>query len=201
MADTKRTQTAILALLADNSSGAISPQDLRDSVVSARANQGDGWDFLTETDRSEGAAQVISASTRTKLECDGAGSLSVSTRRTDIGTATWDGTNHKFIPELGSAYIFRLTYKCKTSSGAQDKYVETQLDIGSGGLGTGPVIWADINPLVKGAGVEHSFQFAIPLFAEDPFPTNGGTFYVESNVDITVWDVRVFFARIFKLDT
>jgi len=34
MADTVRTRTAVLALLADNSTRAISPQDLRDAIVS-----------------------------------------------------------------------------------------------------------------------------------------------------------------------
>lgn len=38
MADTQRTLTAILTLLADNSSGDISPQDLRDAIVSIFAN-------------------------------------------------------------------------------------------------------------------------------------------------------------------
>jgi len=40
MADTQRTVTAILALLADNSSQDISPQDIRDAMVSWRAAHG-----------------------------------------------------------------------------------------------------------------------------------------------------------------
>jgi hypothetical protein len=40
MADTQRTLAAILTLLADNTSGAISPQDLRDAVVSLRSGHG-----------------------------------------------------------------------------------------------------------------------------------------------------------------
>lgn len=38
MADTQRTLSAALALLADNATGDISPQDLRDTVVSIFAN-------------------------------------------------------------------------------------------------------------------------------------------------------------------
>lgn len=38
MADTNRTLAAILALLADNTTGDISPQDLRDSIISVFAN-------------------------------------------------------------------------------------------------------------------------------------------------------------------
>ena len=36
MADTQRTEAAILALLADNSTGDISPQDMRDAIVSMK---------------------------------------------------------------------------------------------------------------------------------------------------------------------
>lgn len=47
MADTQRTRAAILALFADNVTGQISPQDLRDFVVSVMnqefANVGDFW--------------------------------------------------------------------------------------------------------------------------------------------------------------
>ena len=38
MADTSRTLAAVLALLADNSTGDISPQDIRDAIVSVFAN-------------------------------------------------------------------------------------------------------------------------------------------------------------------
>jgi len=41
MADTQRTLAALLALLADNTSGDISPQDLRDAVVTVFANYAD----------------------------------------------------------------------------------------------------------------------------------------------------------------
>ena len=41
MADTQRTLAQILALAADNTSGAISPQDLRDCIVSLRTDRGE----------------------------------------------------------------------------------------------------------------------------------------------------------------
>ena len=47
MADTQRTRAALLALLADNVTGNISPQDHRDSLVTIMepefANPGDFW--------------------------------------------------------------------------------------------------------------------------------------------------------------
>lgn len=41
MADTQRTLSALLAILADNTAGDISPQDLRDAVVTVFANYAD----------------------------------------------------------------------------------------------------------------------------------------------------------------
>lgn len=41
MADTQRTLSALLAILADNTGGNISPQDLRDAVVTVFANYAD----------------------------------------------------------------------------------------------------------------------------------------------------------------
>jgi hypothetical protein len=54
MPDTQRTESAILTLFADNNSGNISPQDLRDYVVSARPRSG------TVYSTGPGAATTIS---------------------------------------------------------------------------------------------------------------------------------------------
>jgi hypothetical protein len=46
MADTARNKAALLTLLADNTSGAISPQDLRDLVVSVQIHGATCWDIV-----------------------------------------------------------------------------------------------------------------------------------------------------------
>lgn len=51
MADTRRSVADILTLLADNTSGAISPQDLRDAMVSWRP--GHGQIFVAAADSGE----------------------------------------------------------------------------------------------------------------------------------------------------
>jgi hypothetical protein len=199
MADTKRTQTQILTLFADNQNRQIGEQDLRDGVVSGRANQGDGWEFYSDSVRTtQGTAQQVTAATRTKLLCDGLGSFTTTTYNTDMEGPIW--TANQLNPILHSAYIFRLTFKCQTAAGGQSNYFELDMDIGAGGLGTGPVVWKTIETLVKGAGVEHAEQFAIPAFAEAPFPANGGSFWITPNVNLDVWDVRIFAARIYKAD-
>ena len=60
MADTERTKSAILTLLADNTSGAISPQDVRDTVVSLIP--GYGGMYIS----SAAATTIAGASTWTK---------------------------------------------------------------------------------------------------------------------------------------
>ncbi len=198
MVDTKRTQTEILALLASNTEGDISAQDHRDQVVSARANQGGGWAFYSEsTAITQGTAQSISAATRTKLLCDGLGAFTSVDQIQDM-VPSWVGD--AIFPELNCAYDFRLTFKTETATAGSGHYLTVELDIGSGGLGTGPVIWSGIDVLAKGAGVEHALQYSIPIFAKDPFPANGGSFYIESDVALDVWDMRVFINRTYKPD-
>lgn len=54
MADTQRTVAATLALLADNSAGAISPQDIRDFAVSWRP----AWGVLSVAAADSGAITI-----------------------------------------------------------------------------------------------------------------------------------------------
>jgi len=61
MADTIRTRAQILALIADNSTGEISPQDLRDMMVSLMGVYG------AILDTANGSAQTVAAAVPEKL--------------------------------------------------------------------------------------------------------------------------------------
>ena len=194
MTDTKRTQTEILALLADNTTGEISPQDIRDSVVSGRANQGLGWAFYTEsTAITQGTAQAIPADTRTMLLNDGLGPASYDGQIQDM-TPAW--VTNKVRTELDCAYNVRLTFKAQIASGSGGHYLTTELDI-NGAIG---VTWASLDVFAKGAGVEHAFQYSIPLFSRSTFVANGGEFHVTSDVDTDIWDVRILIGRVYQPD-
>ena len=198
MADTVRTQTEILALLADNVTGDISEQDLRDLVVSSRANQGGGWAFYSEsTAITQGTAQSISGTTRTKMLCDGLGAFTTIDQIQDMSTP-W--ANDAFMPEVDCSYQLRLTFKGQIASGSGGHYLTVELDIGAGGLGTGPVVWSGLDLFAKGASVEHAFQYSLPIFAKAPFPANGGTFYIESSTAMDLWDMRVYVSRTYTPD-
>jgi hypothetical protein len=192
MADTERTQTEILALLADNSAGAISPQDIRDSVVSARANQGGGWgNYLEGTAVTQGTAQAISASTRTQLLSDGLGLGSDESQIQDLGTVWHDDHLHL---ELNNAYNVRVTFKSQVAAAGSGHYFTLELDDGV------RVIWSELNVIAKGAGIEHAHSFAIPMYVWPDLVANGGAFYLTPSVDIDVWGAGVFVNRTYQPD-
>ena len=194
MADTERTQTEILALLADNTAGAISPQDIRDSVVSARANQGLGWAFYTEgTAITQGTAQTITADARTQLLLDGLGGATHEGQIQDMAQPWHEDHLHV---ELDCAYNVRVTFKGQIASGAGGEYFVAELDIG-GAIG---VTWTGTSVFPKGADVEHGFEFSIPLFARSTFVANGGRFYITPSVDMDLWDARVLVGRVYQPD-
>ncbi len=194
MVDTERTQTEILALLADNSAGAIGPQDIRDSVVSARANEGAGWAFYTEgTAITQGTAQAITASTRTQLLNDGLGG---ATHAGQIQNMIVPWSSNTLNVELNCAYNVRLTFKGQIASGAAGQYFVAELDIG-GAIG---VTWAGTTVFAKGTGIEHAFEFSIPLFARSTFVANGGKFYITPSVDMDLWDARILVGRVYQPD-
>ena len=159
---------------------------------------GTGWGFWVDGDYLTQASTPfsVSAATRTKLPNNGASALTNTDQLGTVPAGVWDTTNDKLVPELYQAYNVRVTFKCQTASAGSGNYVELDLDIGSGGVGTGPKIWASTKTLAKGQGIEHSMAFAIPLFALAPFPTTGGTFYVTPNVALDVWDIRIFVDRL-----
>ena len=194
MADTKRTQTAILALLADNVTGDISEQDLRDSVVSARANQGQGWAFYTEgTAVTQGTAQAILADARDQMLNDGLGSATHAGQIQDMAVP-W--VSDKLTVELDCSYNVRVTFKGQIASGAGGEHFTIELDIG-GAIG---VTWSATSVFPKGANEPHGFEFSIPLFARSTFVANGGTFYITPSVDMDLWDVRVLVGRVYQPD-
>lgn len=90
MADTQRSVSEILALLANNSAGAISAQDLRDAFVTWR--QGHGELFIAAAD----SALITLADTSTYVECTA-----------PVWTPGAAGVLHNFDESAGNG---RLTY-------------------------------------------------------------------------------------------
>jgi len=165
-----------------------------------------GWAFFVDgTYLTEPTGLNITADTRTIVENDGTSGLTNTTEINDLGLTIWNPTFNAINPKKsGDAYIVRVTFKAQTSSGASNNYVNLDLDIGTGGIGTGPIIWAESKPMLKGASTTTPFSFTIPIFALPPFYSEsytsgeGGIFHITSNVNITIWDIRVFINRTYS---
>lgn len=82
MADTVRTRAAILALLADNTSGDISPQDVRDAFVTVHGVFG-GWYISSTINLTEDTTPTAFA---------GASNLTAFTTSYDVTVNTTAGT-------------------------------------------------------------------------------------------------------------
>lgn len=194
MTDTVRTRTALLASLFQDGQAinAITEQDMRDLIISLRDNQHQAWAFYADGTRiALGSAQSFSVDTRAKLLCDG-GSALTQTGQIRRMTGIWNTTESRMQPALNHTYDMRISFKAQTATSGTGHHFILDMDIGAGGIGTGPIILGDTRPLIKGANIEHSFVFSWPMFALDPFPTNFGTLFLESDVALSVWDVRIF---------
>lgn len=98
MADTIRTKAAILALLADNASQDISPQDLRDAIVSIFGVYG----FLYVTNGSTAQTGIgTSPALMTGLITAGAG-----------GGTTPNGTSKRIVIDSGSDGVYGFLFFC-----------------------------------------------------------------------------------------
>ena len=101
MADTIRTKAAILALLADNASQDISPQDLRDAIVSIFGVYG----FLYVTNGVTAQTGIgTSPALVTGLVTAGAG----------VGT-TPNGTSKRIVIDSGSDGVYLFLFTCSFS--------------------------------------------------------------------------------------
>lgn len=203
MVDIVRTQTDLLtSLFQDNqATGAITEQDLRDLIVSLRANQGDGWVFHVDSQTTEPGSDNLVADARVAITNDGGSSISQTGHAGLIG-GIWNTTNNYMTPiKEGDAYDVRVTFNFKPSAATVGEYIHFDLDIGAGGIGSGPMIYQEIRPLLKGSGIESHFAFSIPMFAMPPFSGGNGTFFITPSVPGKIWNVRMYFVRTYTPTT
>lgn len=127
MADTIRDRSALIALLADNSAGDISAQDVRDVLISVHGVYGDL--------RVEGGAtaQTGIGTSQTKMtgwDTDGesAGTTLDSTTDDDIA--------------VGTAGVYRIAFHITLDGSASEVFT---FEIAKGGVGTGIKCEAEIN--------------------------------------------------------
>jgi hypothetical protein len=149
-----------------------------------------GWAMYDDDTYTEGAPLYVTAVAGiVKLECDGAGSNTVTSELPLGVSALWDTTNDKILSTgAGNAFDVRIDFKAKNTNitGSFDIF----FDIGDP---SGIVISARTYTFPKGANTEVQFSIGIPLFSMATFVANGCTVYIDSTVgDTTLYEISIF---------
>lgn len=160
MADTQRTLSAILTLLADNTSQAISAQDLRDAIVSVFANY--GMMYVHEGTTSQDA--VTTAETIEGFQTDGANGVYT-------GAVTPDQATSKLTFSVAGTYLVFLTAAMSSSAATEihfhlDKNGGTHVSEGSSDV-TVPATNKYINVTVIALLTVSAADYIVPKVAAD----------------------------------
>jgi len=196
MVDTVRTEAELQTIFADGQAeGAITPQDVRDLVVSSPYLANQAWDFHLDGTYTVGSPRTILAGIRTQVTIDGTGE-DTGHPETTHGPANhfWDVTLNKLVPNgLNNFGMVRLAFTGQSTAAPTNRF-EVELDVGGGAF---PVIYQQTGVFAKGAGSPQYFNFVIPLFSGADFQTNGGTFYVTPLADATFWTFAITAVQIY----
>ena len=195
MTDTVRTQTEILALLADNTSGDISPQDMRDSVVSARRNQGHAWALYSDSEQYlEANSTTFAAGVRRLLTIDELGFAppNITTEIHDM-LKPWD--SNQLWAEANCLYTVNIYFSISVISGTGNHHFHVEVDIGGARSG-----FEDVRYIPKGSGIENEYTITIPMFGSPDFVSNGGAIYITADTDMELWQPLIHIARTYVPD-
>lgn len=191
MVDTVRTESELQTIFQDGQAeGSITPQDVRDLIVSSRYLANQGWEFILDGTYTSGSPRTILSGVRTQVTIDGTAEI----RRSPAGAQFWNTTTNKIIPDgLDNFGMCRLALTAQ-STVAQTNRFEVELDVGAGAF---PIIYQETAVFAKGAGVPQSFNFIIPVFAGPDFLANGGTIYITPEDDATFWTFGITSVKIY----
>jgi len=183
MVDTVRTIAEIQALLADNTTGAISAQDVRDMLVSLDDT---GWGSYADTVYTEASPFSVAEATDTVVP-NNAGTKIETHKPRDVATfyngATITGRN-------GDGIIVSVVLKAKPTSVAAQS-MDFWFDIGDG-IGR---IFPHIEGFPKGNGIERPINFSISGYTLDTWESNGATLYVSADGPIEIYDISYVITR------
>lgn len=160
----------------------------RDDAV--QTSQAKGWaQYEDDTYTSGSPLSITAAGGDVLLECDGAGSNTVTSELPSDGALLWDTTNDKFLSgNIGDAFDVRVDFDAKNTNvtGAFDM----KIDIGDP---SGIVIVERTLTFAKGANTEQHFSIGFPLYSMATFVANGAKIYINSITgDTTMYNISVF---------
>jgi len=183
MADTVRTIDEILALLADNTTGAISAQDLRDAVVSLDDT---GWAKYSDTVYTSVSPFLLLADTDTILP-NNAGTVLDDEKPRDV---TSFYTGGKITGRVGDGILIRVDLAAKPTSAAAEE-LDIWFDIGDGN----GKIFPELKTFPKGNGIERLISFTVSGYTLATWTANGATLYVRCNGTVSIYDISYTITR------
>jgi len=187
MVDTIRSISALQALLADNTSGDISPQDIRDLLVSLVA--GTGWGAYDDTQYTDLSPLSLVADTDTVLP-NNAGNT-IETQKPGDVAAFYDGS--VITGRDGDGLLITVDFVATPTSPSATA-LEVWVDIG-GSVGE---LYRRIVTFPKGTGVERPINFSTSAYTLNTWETNGATVYVRANGPVDIHSIRYVLTRTHK---
>ncbi|RYX78561.1 hypothetical protein EON76_05375 [bacterium] len=187
MVDTVRTISALKALLADNAAGDISPQDLRDVLVSVAANT--GWAQYSDTVYTSGSPLALVADTNTVLP-NNAGTVIDTHKPPDVSSFYAGG---KITGRNGDSLVITIDFVALPTS-VNTTYLDVWFDIG-GSIGE---LYRRVISFPKGNGVARPIGFTAMVYTLDTWQANGATVKVRANGSAGIYDIRYVIARVHR---
>jgi hypothetical protein len=202
MVDSVRKLNEVLTtLLQDGQSvGEITPQDVRDAIVSAAPPAFTGMGFYLDGQYTVGSPLSLAADTRTKVTNNGVLAKQLTNlsgagfiEGTDISLAydPWNTSTNKIVGDYVSAFfVAQLAFKATTASPSNHLTVEVDV----GGV-TGAFLF-QTQLFAKGTGVETDFVFTWNLFVGADFLANGAEIYVTADGVADLYEFGLTISRI-----
>lgn len=185
MVDTVRSMAQLLAAFADGQgAGAITPQDLRDLIVSSIGQT--GWADYTDDQYTDASPQALAANTVSTVEINGATSQ-VQELPFAI-TSLWDGTNDEIpITTPGTSLIVTFETTIRRASGTGRWEFDIWIDIGLPG---------DIRLYPRTIAIDNgdndkSITFTTGVYCLDTWAANGGQIKINPEIAAEIHSSRI----------
>lgn len=183
MVDTVRTISELRVLLADNTTGNISPQDLRDMLASLNDT---GWSQHADTTYTEISPFSVAAETDTVLPNNN-GAV-IDTYKPEDVAEFYDGS--VITGRTGDSLLITVDMLAIPKSAATT-YIEVWFDIG-GSVGE---LYRRIISFPKGNGVLRPLNFTTNVYTLGTWEANGATVFCRANGPVDLYNVRYVIAR------
>lgn len=178
---------ALKALLADNTAGSISPQDLRDALVSTTANT--GWAQYADTLYTSGAPLTLVADANTALP-NNAGTIIDTHKPSDVPSFYAGG---KITGRSGDALLITIDFLALPTS-VNTTYLDLWFNIG----GTVGELYRRVISFPRGNGVVRPIVYTTLVYTLDTWEANGATVNVRANGATSIYNIRYVIARVHR---